>query len=391
MAGPLQGIRILDLTHALAGPFGTMLLTDLGADVVKVEPPGGEVTRDLGPYMPDDTERVYGGYFQSINRGKRSIALNLKNEDDRSLLLEMVKGADALVENFSLGVMDRLGLSYEALREHNPKLVYATLRGYGDPRLGESPYAAWPAMDVSIQAHAGAMGITGAADGTPYKIGPGIGDIFPGVLLTVGLLAAVVEAKESGKGQHVDVAMFDGVLALCERIVYQHSYTGAIPQPEGNQHPFWSPFDVLRAKDGWIAIAAPTAPRWKSLAKAIGKAELAEAPGWVSPADRAARRDEVKAILESWTESRTRAEIMAALGGVVPVGPVSTIADIIDDPHVKARSMVVEIEQPGAPRPGRIVGSPIKLSRTPAEVRGRSPRLDEHGDEIRGGLHWRFD
>lgn len=391
MAGPLQGIRIIDLTHALAGPFGTMLLSDLGADVLKVESPQGDVTRNLGPYMPDDEVREFGGYFQSINRGKRSLVVDLKTPEGRDLLLELVAEADVLVENFSLGVMERFGLSYETLREVNPRLVYGSLRGYGDPRLGESPYATWPAMDIAIQAQAGAMGITGAADGTPYKIGPGIGDIFPGVLLMVGLLSAVIHAKESGEGQYVDVAMYDSVLALCERIVYQHSYTGAVPGPEGNQHPFWSPFDVVRALDGFVAIAAPTTPRWRALTQAMGRPELSETPGWITPAERSARRDEVKDVVEAWTETRTRAELMALLGGVVPIGPVNTIADIMADPHVKARSMVVEVEQPGASRPASIIGSPIKLSRTPAEVRGRSPLLDEHGDEIRSGLHWRFD
>ncbi|MGV0740513.1 CoA transferase [Mycobacterium syngnathidarum] len=390
MAGPLQGIRILDLTHALAGPFGTMLLADLGADVLKVEPPQGDVTRDLGPYMPEDEAREFGGYFQSINRGKRSLVLDLKDDDDRTFFFALVAEADVLIENFSLGVMDRLGVSYETLRAVNPRLVYGSLRGYGDPRLGESPYAAWPAMDIAIQAQAGALGITGAADGTPYKIGPGVGDIFPGVLLMVGLLSAVIHARESGEGQYVDVAMYDGILALCERIVYQHSYTGTVPGPEGNQHPFWSPFDVVRAKDGWIAIAAPTTARWKALAQVIGRPELAEEPGWASPAERSARRDEVKEILEAWTKVRTRAELMELLGGVVPVGPVNTVEDIFADPHVKARSMIVDVEQPGAPRPASIIGSPIKLSRTPAEVRGRSPLLNEHGDEIRGGQHWRF-
>jgi len=383
MPGPLHGVRVIDLTHALAGPYGTMLFTDLGADVIKVEPAHGDVTRDLGPNIPEDTVRAFGGYFQSVNRGKRSLVLDLKSEGDADLLRELVKEADVLVENFSLGVMDRLGLSYESLQEINPKLVYGSLRGYGDPRLGESPYAAWPAMDISIQAQAGAMGITGLEDGTPIKIGPGIGDIFPGTLLSVGILAAVISARETGKGQLVDVAMYDAILSLSERIVYQHSYTGAVPAPAGNGHPFWSPFDVFEAKDGWIAIAAPTPPRWRALCGAMGRPELAEDERFNSPSNRSARSGEVKTIVEGWTSVRTRAEIVDALGGIVPVGPVNTVVDIVNDPHVTARDMIVEVEQPGADRTVQIAGAPIKLSGTPSGVKGRAPLLGEHNDDIR--------
>lgn len=383
MPGPLQGVRVIDLTHALAGPYATMLFTDLGADVIKVEPATGDVTRNLGPNLPDDTVCAFGGYFQSVNRGKRSIVLDLKSTEGADLLRELVKDADVLIENFSLDVMDRLGLSYESLQETNPRLVYGSLRGYGDPRLGKSPYAAWPAMDISIQAQAGAMGITGLEDGTPVKIGPGIGDIFPGTLLAVGILAAVIHARETGRGQLVDVAMYDAILSLSERIVYQHSYTGAVPKPAGNGHPFWSPFDVFEAKDGWIAIAAPTPPRWRALCGAMGRPELAEDARYDSPANRSARRFEVQAIVEEWTSARTRAEIVDALGGIVPVGPVNTVADIVDDPHVAAREMIVDVEQPGAGRDVAIAGSPIKLSETPSAVKGRAPLLDEHSADIR--------
>jgi crotonobetainyl-CoA:carnitine CoA-transferase CaiB-like acyl-CoA transferase len=365
-----------------------MLLADLGADVLKVEPAAGDVTRGLGPYMPDDESREYGGYFQSINRGKRSLVLDLKSSAGADQLRALVVEADVLVENFSLGVMDRLGLSYESLHALNPRLVYASLRGYGDPRLGESPYASWPAMDIAIQAQAGAMGITGLADGTPVKIGPGIGDIFPGSLLSVGILAALIHARATGEGQLVDVAMYDSILALCERIVYQNSYTGVVPKPEGNGHPFWSPFDVLRAEDGWVAIAAPTTPRWRNLTEAMGRPELAEDPRFNTPVRRAEHSAEVRQIVEEWTVRHTRAELMSLLGGRVPIGPVNTVVDILADPHVSARGMVVEVEQPGAPRAAAIVGSPIKFSATPSAVRGRSPKLNEHGAAVSDGQHW---
>ena len=238
---------MIDLTHALAGPYGTMLLTDLGADVIKVEPATGDVTRDVGPYTPDDELKAFGGYFQSINRGKRSIVIDLKSPAGIETLIDLVRDADIIVENFSVGVMERLGIPYTRLREINPRIVYGSLRGFGDPSIGESPYAEWPAMDIAIQAMAGALSVTGTEDGEPIKIGPGVGDIFPGTQLAVGLLAAVMHARETGEGQHVDVAMYDSILSLCERIVYQYSYAGVVPKPEGNKHPFLSPFDVVRA------------------------------------------------------------------------------------------------------------------------------------------------
>src|SRR5437764_3932873 len=230
---PLHGLRVVDLTRMLAGPYCTMLLADLGADVVKVEPPGGDGTRSTGPFAEDDELRAYGGYFQSVNRNKRSIAVDLKQEAGREVVARLAAAADVLVENFRPGVMERLGLGYESLAEANPRLVYAAVRGFGDPRTGDSPYRDWPAFDVTAQAFGGFMGITGPMPGQPQKAGPGIGDIFPATLAAPGVLAAVHHRRETGRGQFVDVAMYDGVLALCERIVYQHSYAGAVPSQQG--------------------------------------------------------------------------------------------------------------------------------------------------------------
>jgi crotonobetainyl-CoA:carnitine CoA-transferase CaiB-like acyl-CoA transferase len=387
--GPLEGVRIIDLTHALAGPYGTMLLTDLGADVIKVEPPHGDVTRGLGPYAEDDTLRAFGGYFNSVNRGKRGIVIDLKTPEGVEELLALVAEADALVENFTVGVMERLGIPYERLREVNPRLVYASTRGYGDPRVGESPYADWPAMDLVAQGLGGALGITGTVEGVPIKVGPGIGDIFPGTLTALGVLAAIINARRTGEGQYVDVSMYDGILSLCERIVYQYSYMGDVPGHEGNGHPFWSPFDVLPCKDGWVTISAPTPPRWRSLCEVMGRPELIDDPRYETTFVRSKRRDEVKAIVTEWTSVRTKKEIVEALGGKVPVSPVNTVVDIFEDPHVRARDMLVSVEHPGMDRPVELAGQPIKFSRTPSGVRDRAPLLDEHGDQIRAEIHTR--
>jgi len=366
----------------LAGPFCTMLLADLGADVVKVEPPAGDTSRTLGPYAPDDELRAYGGYFQSVNRNKRGLALDLTQEGAREVVRRLVKDADVVVENFRAGVMERLGLGYESLHERNPRLVYAAIRGFGDPRTGASPYLDWPAFDITAQAFGGFMGITGAGPGESYKAGPGIGDIFPAVLTAVGLLAAVHHSRRTGEGQFLDVAMYDGVLAMCERIVHQHSYTGDVPQPQGNTHPLLSPFDTFRTKDGQVTIAAPEAWHWAALAEAMGRPELAEDERFVTNATRLRHRDLVEEMVAAWCAERTNREVVAALGGRVPVAPVQSVADIFADPHVAIRAMLAQVEQPGSSTPRQVAAPPIKLTATPATVRTRAPLLGEHSQAV---------
>ncbi|NGP04971.1 CoA transferase [Rhodococcus sp. 14C212] len=376
--GPLSGIKVLDLTAMLAGPFTTMLLTDLGADVIKVEPANGDRTRSIGPYrVGDDPDQALGGYFQSVNRGKRSIVLDLKSNEGSTKFRELVRVADVVVENFSAGVMERMGLGYESLAEENPRLVYAALRGFGDARSGKSPYETWPAFDIVAQAMGGFAGITGPLDGTPLKSGPGIGDIFPGTLLALGVVAAVRHAEHTGEGQFVDVAMYDAVLALCERIVYQHSYLGIVPRPMGNGHPLLAPFDIMQTLDGWIAVAAPSDHHWRILAETMNRPDLSDDPRFVNNAARLANIVEVRKILGAWLANQTTAAVVDSLGGRVPIGPVNDAADIFNDEHVRLRDMLVEVEQPGSDAPVTIAGSPIKFSSTPARVRGRGPKLGE--------------
>jgi len=381
-SGPLDGVRVVDLTQALAGPFCTMLLADLGADVIKVEPPRGDMTRYAGPLLPDDELKAYGGYFQSINRNKRSICVDLKSPHGVEVVRELVRTSPVLVENMRPGVMDRLGLSYEALRDLNPALVYACVRGFGDPRTGVSPYTEWPAFDVTAQAMGGFIGITGAADGTVQKAGASVGDIYPGTLLALGICAALHHATTTGRGQFLDVSMYDAILALCERIVYQHSYLGEVPGPQGNSHPMLCPFDVFEASDGHVTIAAPTDNHWALLCDAVGRPDLATDDRYSSNLRRVKHGDDVRKIIAGWTIGRTKAEIVEVLGGKVPVAPVNTIADIYADRHTAARGMLVEVEQPGSANPVTIVGPPIKLTETPSAIRRRAPLLGEHTDEV---------
>jgi crotonobetainyl-CoA:carnitine CoA-transferase CaiB-like acyl-CoA transferase len=380
--GPLTGIRVIDATQALSGPFCTMLLADLGADVIKIEPPGGDMTRFSGPFTSEDTERAYGGYFASINRNKRSVVLDLKTDSGRDALLRLADRADAFVENSKAGVMDRLGVGYDTLRERNPRLVYAAIRGFGDPRTGASPYVGWPAFDVVAQAMGGAVGITGTLAGEKFRCGASIGDIYPATLAAVGINAALVHAARTGEGQFLDVAMYDGVLALCETIVYRYSYTGQVPRPTGNGHPVVSPFDLFPTSDGSCAIAAPTDKHWARLCDIIGRPGLAGDDCTRTNSERVANASFVREAISAWTAARTTQEVVAALGGQVAVGPVQTAGDIFGDPHVAARRMLVEVPQPDGSRPVVLAGPPIKLTATPAGVYRRPPRLGEHTDEV---------
>ncbi len=273
--GPLAGLRVLDFTQALAGPFCTQQLSDLGAEVVKVEGlDGGDLIRSSGPFHEADPGRQYGGYFESINRGKRSIAIDLKTTEGVAIIKRLVPDFDVVTENFRVGVMDRLGLSYETLAALNPRLVYAAVRGFGDPRTGASPYMNWPAFDVVAQAMGGMMGITGLAGGQPIKIGPGVGDTVPALYAALGIVSAVLHARETGEGQFLDVAMTDAVLGVCERIVYQRSFAHQKPGPEGNHHPFLLPFGIYPARDGFVAIACPGDAFFSALCLALGAVDL---------------------------------------------------------------------------------------------------------------------
>lgn len=381
-AGALDGLRVVDLTQMLAGPFCTQILADHGADVVKVEAMSGDGTRHTGPFCEDDALRDYGGYFQSVNRNKRSIAVDLKTADGLAIVRKLIDNADIVVENFRAGVMERLGLAYETLRETNPRLVYGTVRGFGDPRSGASCYADWPAYDVVSQAMGGMMGITGPDACTPMKIGPGVGDTIPALMLCIGILSAVHHRKTTGRGQFVDVAMTDAVLAMCERIVYQTSYTGTVPGPEGNRHPLLCPFGLFTARDGQVSIAVANDALWGELADAIGRPALRHDREFATNAARVANAGRVIAAIEAFTSTRTKEEIASVLGGRVPFGPVYTSAEIFSDPHYAVRQMLVEVEQPGSARAVKIAGVPIKLGDTPGAVRCRAPMLGEHTEEI---------
>ena len=374
--GALAGLKVLDFTQALAGPYCTQLLADLGAEVVKVEPiEGGDSTRSMVPFHSSDTARRHSGYFHSVNRNKKSIGIDLKSAAGRAIVLDLIDEYDVVVENFRAGAMDKLGLSYEELSAANKRVIYAAIRGFGDPRSGASPYAMWPAFDVVAQAMGGICAVTGSDPSHPMKVGPGIGDILPGMFLAIGILAAVVSRQQTGKGQFVDVAMVDSILAVSERIVYQRSFGGVIAKATGNHQPFMAPFGLFQARDGHIALAAVSDPFFEATCRALDATELLEIEKFSTIQKRTVARDEVISAMSQHTARFTKAELKERLGGLVPFGPVYDMADIADDPHFAAREMLPQLILDGVDEPLSVAGLPIKMSGTPGGVHAPGPDL----------------
>ncbi|MGI9596691.1 MAG: CaiB/BaiF CoA transferase family protein, partial [Acidimicrobiales bacterium] len=369
------------VTHAAAGPFAAMLLGDLGAEVIKVEPPSGEFTRFSRPHLDDGTG-PYGGRFAARNRNKKSIALDLSDADDRATFLDLVDSSDALVENMRTGVLDRLGVGWEVLHRRNPKLVYAAIRGFGDPRTGESPYADWPAFDIIAQAMGGLVSMTGPGPEQPMRAGPLVGDIFPATLAALGLVSAVLHAGRTGQGQFLDVAMVDSVMAMCATSQSMWDYQGRTYQPSGNRSAEAVPFDLYRTADGHCAIAAPTDNHWRTLCEIMERTDLLDDERLQSTMSRAEHRDIIDGTVAHWAAGRTTAQLLELLGGRVPVGPVLGPEEWVDDPHVAGREMLIRVPHPHH-RPTVEIGHPIKFGETPANLYARPPLLDEHGPELR--------
>ena len=388
--GPLSNLTIIDCTMALAGPFGMALLADMGADVIKVEPPGGDGSRSSPPLPPDYANPGsdepagvdYGGYFASINRNKRSVVLDLKQASDREVLLQLCEHADAIVENMRVGVMDRLGVGYDVIRARNPAIVYGALRGFGDPRTGESPYAEWPAYDIVAQAMGGLAHITGPQDGGGFPCGVSVGDIYPGTLMALGVISAINHAKATGVGQFVDVGMYDAMLAFGETIMVNYGYEQRALSARGRHHPTLMPFGIFPANDGSVAIAAPGPGHWRALCEAMQRPDLIEDPRARNTFTRNRDFDFFHDEIAAWTSTQSKAQIMQALGGSVPSGPVNTAADIYADPHVAARDMIATLQLPGDNPEVSVVGSPVKFAATPGGVYRRPPTLGEHTDEV---------
>jgi CoA:oxalate CoA-transferase len=371
--GPLSGVTVVDLTRVLAGPFCTLTLADLGARVIKVEHPDGDMARQLGPML----EGHVSGYALSVNRGKEGIALDLKREEDLAIFHRLLARADVLVENYRPGVMEKLGVGWEALHARYPRLVYAATSGFGHT----GPYAGYAAFDLVAQGMGGIMSLTGHPGNPPTRVGVSIGDITAALYTAIGITSALVHRANTGVGMKIDVAMLDCQVAIGENALVRH-FAGETPGPTGARHPSSAPFDAFPTQDGHMIIASADEPGFRRLCATLERPDLAEDPRFANVRLRVANHQALKDELAKTLAARPTAEwitILRAAG--LPCGPINTIADVVADPQVAARNMIVEVEDPDAGTV-RLFGCPIKMSAfDDPHVRTTAPRVD--GDRAR--------
>lgn len=378
---PLSGITVVDLTRVLAGPYCTMMLADLGARVIKIEnPDGGDDSRQVGPFVDGES-----AYFASVNRNKESIALDLKNPEDRAVLDAMLAKADVLVENFRTGVMDKLGLDWDTLRARYPRLIYASISGFGQT----GPYKNRPAYDMVVQAMGGLMSVTGEVGGNPSRVGVSIGDIGAGLYATIGIQSAIIKRARTGEGERVDIGMLDCQVALLENPIARYSATGSVPQPLGTRHPSITPFDLFATRDGFIVVAVGNDSLFARLCEALDRPDWIEDPRFSNVPARNAHHVELKACLEARLADATTeawAAILERAG--VPHGPLNDVPKIMDNPHVQARGMLIDIGiGVGEGQSLRVAGNPVRLGGMDSgglrDVR-RPPVLDQDREALMG-------
>ena len=376
MPGPLAGIRVLDLSRILSGPYCTMVLGDIGADVLKVERPlGGDNARGNGPFIDG-----LSSYFLSVNRGKKSMTLDLSLPRGKQVLFDLVKQVDVLVENFVPGTMARLGLSYDSLRQHNPSLIYCAVSGFGQT----GPYAERPALDVIVQGMGGIMSITGEPGGPPIRPGASLGDIAAGLFAAVGILAAIRHRTLTGEGQSVDISMLDCQLAIQENAFARYFATGQVPQPLGTRHPVFTPFQAFQTFDGWIVIAivGGVNDQWPLFCATIDRLDIMDDPRFGTGGLRTEHYNELEPILNGIIRKRPTAEWLEAFSKVgIACGPVNNIAQVAADPQIAARQMIVKVPHPRL-GPVKVINPPLRLSTPPAAVETASPDLGEHTGEV---------
>jgi glutaryl-CoA transferase len=374
-AGALDGVRVLDLTRALAGPYCSMFLGDFGAEVVKVEQPQvGDDSRGWGPPFVEKES----AYFLSINRNKKSITIDMKTAEGIELVRRLAGAADVLIENFRPGIMERFGLGDPDLRALNPRLIYASLSGFG----ADGPMKDWPGYDLVIQAYGGFMSITGQRNGEPTKVAVAIIDIVAGLMLGKAIMAALFARERSGFGQKIDTSLLEAEVACL--IPYGSDYlaTGKVPGRWGNAHPNIVPYQTFNTLDGYMVVGAASEGNWQRLCQAIEKPELARDPRFASNAQRVAHREELIAILQDVFRQRDTASWIKLLGDAgLPCGPVNTIDRVFKDPQVLHRNMLLEVDHPTAGTV-RMAGMPVKFSATPASLRLPPPLLGQHSAEV---------
>ena len=372
--GPLKGLLVLDLTRVLAGPYSTMVLSDLGARVIKVEAPGvGDDSRKFGPFIEGQS-----AYFMSLNRGKESIALNLKNEDDKKIFEKILAKADVLVENFKPGTLEKWGYGWNNLKDKYPKLIYASASGFGQT----GPMKEVPAYDMVVQGMGGLMSVTGQPNSEPTRVGTSIGDITAGLFTAIGVNAALFDRTKTGKGTHIDVSMLDCQIAILENAIARYLSKGEIPQPMGSRHPSIAPFEAFKTKDSYIIIAAGNEKLFQGMCEVLN-CDCHKQDNFKDNQSRNKNIDELKEIIESKLKDKTTEEWVALFTEKkIPCGPIYNIKEAIENPQIEFRNMIVSANHNKIGK-FKMAGNPIKMSNyDDKSTRGEIPDLDQHRDKI---------
>ena len=373
---PLDGIRIVDLSRVLAGPYCTLLLADMGAEVVKVEEPGkGDDTRAWPPFAGGEST-----YFMSVNRGKKSLTLNLKAAGGQAVLRRLCESADVLLENFRPGTLERLGFGYEAVRAWNPRLIYCSISGFGE----SGPEAGRPGYDLIVQGESGIMDLTGFPDGPPVKVGNSIADLASGAMAAHGITLALFARERTGQGQKVEIAMLEVMAALLTYQGQGYLATGKSPRRRGNQHPSIVPYEVFEAADGYLTVGVANNSLWTRFCQALGRPDLAADPRFDTEAKRVEHRETLVPLLAAVFAGAPVATWLERLGRAgVPAGKIKSVGEVLESPHLAARGALVSITHPTAGAM-RMVGPPIRLHGTPGEATAPAPLLGEHTEEVLG-------
>ena len=375
MDGPLKNLLVLDLTRVLVGPYCTMMLSDLGARVIKVEAPEvGDDSRKFGPFIED-----YSAYFMSLNRGKESIALNLKNEDDKKIFDKILAKADILVENFKPGTLEKWGYGWKDICKKYPRLIYASASGFGQT----GPLKELPAYDMVVQGMGGLMSVTGQPNSEPTRVGTSIGDITAGLFTTVGINAALYDREKTGKGTFIDVSMLDCQIAILENAIARYLAKNEIPKPMGSRHPSIAPFEAFKTKDSYIIIAAGNDKLFEKLCNLLKLKDIYKNPKFITNSNRSQNIDELKKIIEDkLLEKNTNQWVQEMEKEKIPCGPIFNIKEAVENPQIESRNMIVKAYHKVI-GDFKLAGNPIKLSTYKDEkTRGDIPDLDEHREKI---------
>lgn len=374
MTSALENIKVIDLTRTLAGPFCTMLLGDMGADVIKIEEPEhGDETRSWTPFWNGESTQ-----FVSFNRNKRSLSVNLKEPESIDIILSLARNADVVVESFRSGALDRMGLGYTAIKKIKPDILYCSISGFG--RTG--PLAEKPGYDLLIQAYSGLMNLTGDPDGLPMRVGFSLVDLFTGMMAYGSIMTALYHREQTGQGQWIEAALLDGQVAAMSYHAAAYFATGVEPQRMGSGHPSLVPYQSFPASDGFFILGVANQGLWQRFCRAIQRPDLLEDPRFVTNDQRVAHRAECVEILNQIFRARTVAEWVSAIADAgVPCGPINRVSEVVADPQVLARNMVLKVPHPNVPDL-RVTGSPLKLTETPPTVRRHPPLLGQHNEEV---------